>query len=136
MSAGEPDREPGRGDHGEDDARWVRLERYTGTWPADDPDANFKREVAELTRGDPLTTLETLSANTGVPVGALARYALVKWTAEGSEALLALGPRTVQRMLAQVERAEAAGTDEARLAAYDVLAQMVRWLAAPLDEES
>ena len=125
-----------RGDGVGEDACWVRLERFTGTWPDDDPDANFKREVAELSKADPLSTLDTLSANTGIPVGALARYALVKWTAEGSEALLALGPRTVRRMLAQVEQAEAAGTDEARLAAYDVLAQMVRWLAAPLDEES
>lgn len=112
----------------------IVLERYAGPWDADDPDANFKREVAEYTRVDPLETLTALSAGTGIPVGALVRYVLVKWTAEGSEALLALGPRTVERLWGVVAEAEATGTDEARLAAYDVLRQMVSWLRAPLDE--
>ena len=106
----------------------IQLQRYTGDWADDDPDANFKREVAEYTRADPLPTLEQLAANTGVPVGALVRYVLVKWTAEGSEALLAMGPRTFERMWAAIERAEAEGTDQARLQAYDVLRQMVAWL--------
>lgn len=112
----------------------IVLEAYAGTWDADDPDANFKREVAEYTRVDPLETLTALSAGTGIPVGALVRYVLVKWAAEGSEALLALGPRTVERLWGVVTEAEATGTDEARLAAYDVLRQMVSWLRAPLDE--
>jgi hypothetical protein len=111
------------------------LAPYTGTWAEDDPDANFKAEVAAYTRTDPLPTFEQLSANTGVPVGALVRYVLVKWAAEGSEALLALGPRTVDRLWAVVEEAEAAGTDEARLGAYEVLRQMIGWLRAPLAEE-
>ena len=110
----------------------VRLERYAGGWSDADPDANLKQEVAEYTRADPLPTLEHLSAATGIPVGALVRYVLVKWTAEGSEALLALGPTTVERMWSHVEEAEAEGTDEARLAAYDALRQMVSWLRAPL----
>jgi len=110
----------------------IELERYAGTWPEDDPDANFKREVADYTRADPLPTIEQLSANTGIPVGALVRYVLVKWTAEGSEALLAMGPRTVERMWTAVERAETVGTDEARLEAYEVLRQMVAWLRIPL----
>jgi hypothetical protein len=112
----------------------MELERYEVTWEPDDPHANFKREVADYSRADPLPTLETLGDLTGVPVEALARYALVKWTAEGSEALLALGPRTVARMWSVVEAAEAAGTDEARLAAYDQLRQMLSWLRAPLEE--
>ena len=112
----------------------IVLEAYVGPWDADDPDANFKREVAEYTRVDPLETLTALSAGTGIPVGALVRYVLVKWAAEGSEALLALGPRTVERLWGVVAEAEATGTDEARLAAYDVLRQMVSWLRAPLDQ--
>jgi hypothetical protein len=111
----------------------VQLETWSGPWDPDDPDANFKREVAEYTRNDPLPTLERLSANTGIPVGALVRYALVKWTAEGSEALLALGPTLVGRLWAVVERAEAAGTDEDRLEAYDTLREMLSWLRAPLE---
>ena len=109
------------------------LEPYRGTWADDDPDANFKREVAEYSRADPLETLQALSARTGIPVAALARYALVKWAAEGSEALLALGPQTVLRMWRVIEEGEAAGTDEARLAAYETLREMVSWLRAPLD---
>lgn len=112
----------------------VVLEQYRGTWEADDPDANFKREVAECTLADPLETLTTLSVCTGIPVGALARYVLVKWAAEGSEALLALGPRTVERLWSVIADAEAADTDVARLEAFDVVAQMVSWLRAPLVE--
>ena len=112
----------------------VSLERYCGQWSDADSDANLKAEVAEYTRADPLPTLENLSAATGIPVGALVRYVLVKWTAEGSEALLALGPTTVERMWSHVEAAEQAGTDEARLAAYDALRQMLAWLRAPLQQ--
>lgn len=112
----------------------VVLERYAGSWDEHDPDANFKREVAEYTRADPLETLTMLSANTGIPVGALARYALVKWAAEGSEALLALGPGLVERLWRVVADAEEAGTEQARLAAYDTLRQMISWLRHPLAE--
>ena len=111
----------------------VSLEPFEGTWPDDDPDANFKEEVATYTRSDPLPTLEQLSRNTGIPVGALVRYVLVKWTAEGSEALLAMGPRMVERMWAAIAEAEAAGDDAARLSAYDTLRQMISWLRVPLD---
>jgi hypothetical protein len=115
------------------DEQTVRLERYTGAWEPGDPDANFKAAVAEWTVQDPLPTFEQLSANTGVPVGALVRYALVRWSAEGSEALLHLGPRLVERMWDVTEEAARDGTDEARLAAYDTLRQMLSWLRAPLD---
>jgi hypothetical protein len=57
---------------------------------------------------------------------------LVRWCSEGAEALLAIGPRTVERMAAVVEQAEREGSDAARLAAYDVLRQMVGWLGAGL----
>jgi hypothetical protein len=114
----------------------VRLfgARYEGTWTDDDPDANFKAAVADYTRLDPAPTFEQLSRNTGVPVEALVRYALVRWTAEGSEALLALGPRTVERLAALLAEAEADGTDAARLRAYASLRDLISWLAAPLDE--
>ena len=112
----------------------MELVPYRGDWSADDVDANFKREVAEYSRQDPVPTLERLSASTGIPVGAIARYVLVKWTAEGSEALLAIGPRTVSRMWATFEEAEAADSDDARLHAYESLRQMVSWLRVPLDE--
>lgn len=47
---------------------------------------------------------------------------------------MAAGPRMVRRMGAIVDEAERAGTDEARLAAYDQLAHIVRWLQVPLDD--
>jgi hypothetical protein len=109
---------------------------WRGEWPPDDPDANFKRDVAERTRVDPLETLATLSANTGIPTDALARYVLARWASEGSDALLALGPTTVERMWRVVADAEAADTDAARLEAYEVLRQMVSWLRAPLQEDT
>ena len=112
----------------------MELQRYEGPWNDDDPDANFKAQVAEYSRNDPLPTLETLSRNTGIPVGALARYILVRGAAEGSEALLALGPQTVRRMERIAAEAEADGSDEAKLRAFDTLRSMLSWLRVPLDE--
>lgn len=111
----------------------MELEPYTGTWSDDDPDANFKAAVAEYSRLDPLPTFEQLSRNTGIPVGSLIRYALVRWTAEGSEAVLALGPRTVDRMWEIVTAAEAQGTVAARAEAFDSLRSIISWLRVPLD---
>ena len=113
----------------------VVLEQFTGTWEHDDRDANFKAEVAEYTRADPWPTISQLSANTGIPPGALVRYVLVKWTAEGSEALLAMGPRLVERMWSVVQAADEQDTDEARIQALDTLRQMLSWLRVPLGEE-
>jgi hypothetical protein len=70
-----------------------------------------------------------LSRGTGIPVGCLARYILVKWTASGAEALMAMGPIVLSQMQQQIEGAEAAGTDEARLRGYEALRQIVSWLA-------
>jgi hypothetical protein len=55
---------------------------------------------------------------------------LVKYAASGAEALLAMTPIVLRQMAEHVERAEAAGTDEARLAAYQALRQMIAWLAS------
>ncbi|MFP4636158.1 MAG: DUF6027 family protein [Nitriliruptoraceae bacterium] len=106
----------------------VRLLSWEGPWPDDDPDANLKIDVAAYSSADPLLTLSNLARSIDVPVGALVRYVLARWASGGSEGLLELGPSTVERMRAEVERAEAAGTDAARLRAYDVLRQQVSWL--------
>lgn len=112
----------------------VRLEPYTGTWPDDDPDANFRADVAVYSRADPLATLRRMGGALDLPVGALARYVLAKWATGGSEALLELGPSTVERMRDCVAAAEEAGTDAARLQAYDQLRAMVGWMAHGLDD--
>lgn len=111
----------------------IELPPYRDTWTADDPDANFKAEVANYTTADPLPTLEHLSAGTGIPVESLIRYVLVKWAASGSEALLAMGPILFQQMRDIVDRAEDNGSDDARLRAYEALKQIIGWLAAGPD---
>lgn len=117
-----------------DDEPLVRLERWFGPWPDDDPDANFKGDVALYSRLDPIGTLQTLSRNTGIPLGALCRYVLARWAAGGSEGLLELGPSTVGRMWRACEAAEAEGSNAARLRAYEQLRQMLSWLRVGLEQ--
>ncbi len=111
----------------------IELVRWAGPWSDDDPDANFKADVALYTMLDPLDTLGPLSASTGIPVGALVRYVLARWASAGSESLLNAGPSVIERMWATISEAEQTDTTEARLAAYEVVRQMVAWLRAPLD---
>ena len=112
----------------------IRLEPWTGPVADDDPHANFKREIAAGALVDPLPTLRNLAAYVGLPLDAVCRHALTKWVSAGSEALLELGPSWVERLGEPVARAEAAGTDEARLAAYEELRALLGWLAAGVDE--
>ena len=58
---------------------------------------------------------------------------LARWASAGSESLLSAGPSIIERMWETFSDAEAAGTPDARLAAYDVVRQMVAWLRAPLE---
>ncbi len=109
----------------------IRLERWTGPFSADDPDANLKADVALYALVDPLGTIDGLSANVDIPVGALCRYVLAKWATGGSGGLLELGPTMTRRLVAVCEVAEEAGTDEARLAAYQQLRSMLACRAPP-----
>jgi hypothetical protein len=119
-----------------DDAPVIELVRWSGPWADDDPDANFKAEVADYCRLDPLRTVTGLAENLGIPVGAVVRYVLARWATAGSGGLLELGPAMVRRLWEPVERAEAARTDAARLAAYDELRSLLSWLRFPLEDES
>jgi hypothetical protein len=114
--------------------RTITLEPYGGAWPPDDPDAGFRRMVAEYSAIDPLPTLERLGRSKDIPVGALAAFVLARYCASGSEALLHTGPVVVRQMAEVVEAAEAAGTDAARLEAYRALAAIVSWLRVPLED--
>jgi hypothetical protein len=116
-------------------ARDIRVEPWHGAWPDDDPDANFKSDIVLYANAEPLTTLDNLSAAIGVPVGGLVHYVLARWASAGSAALLEIGPSMINRMWERVEAAEAAATDEARLAAYAALKEMVSWLRLPLGGE-
>ncbi len=112
----------------------VSLEPWRGPWDPDDPDANFKADVALYADADPMATIRGLSAHMGIPEGAVARYVLARYATGGSGGLLELGPSMVHRLWQPIEDAERQGTDAARLAAYDQLRQMISWLRQPLDE--
>ena len=92
----------------------VRLEQRTGPWAADDPDANFKSDIALYAQADPLQTVSALSENIDVPVGALCHYILARWATAGSGGLLEVGPEMVRRLCQVCDRAEADGTDRAQ----------------------
>ena len=113
--------------------RRITLETYRTPFSRDDKDANFKHDVATYSRLDPMPALDRMSRNLDIPVGALVRYVLARWTTSGSDALLEVGPLVVRQMGALIEQAEQAATDEARLEAYDGLRQIVSWLSIPLD---
>ncbi len=112
------------------------LQRYEGSWPGDDPDAGFRALVAEYSRIDPMPTLEVLGRHKQIPVGALARFILARYCTSGSDALLEMGPRVVRQMDEVVRKAEAAGSDDARLKAYAALKAIIAWLQVPLDAPS
>ena len=110
------------------------LETYEGSWPDDDPDAGFRSMVREYSRLDPLITLETLSRNKNIPLGALVKFILTRYSASGSEALMEMGPLVVRQMADIVEQAEDKATDRARLEAYAALMAIVSWLQVPVSD--
>ncbi|HET7341396.1 MAG TPA: DUF6027 family protein [Methylomirabilota bacterium] len=114
--------------------RAIVLVPYEGTWPPDDPDAAFRRMVADYSRIDPLPTLEILGRHKQIAVGALARFILARYCTSGSDALLEIGPRVVRQMGDIVRRARAVGSDQARLDAYRALEGIVEWLQVPLED--
>lgn len=116
-----------------DDDPTVHLVGWTGPWAEDDKDANFKADIALYSHVDPLSTVRNLASATGIPVGAIVRYVLARWASEGASGLLELGPTMTRRLNAVCDEAEVAGSDEARVAAYHQLRQMLGWLQYPLD---
>jgi hypothetical protein len=116
-----------------DDDRTIALEPWLGPWAPDDPDANFKADVALYAHVDPLETVRNLSRALDVPVGALCHYVLAKWATQGSGGLLELGPTMTRRLGRICDDAERAGTDEARLDAFRQLSGLLSWLRFPLD---
>lgn len=119
-------------DAGNTDEPMVHLNRWTGPWPEDDKDANLKADIALYAHVDPMRTIRGLSAAVDVPEGAIVRYVLARWASEGASGLLELGPTMTRRLHAACTDAETADTDEARLAAYHQLRQMISWLHHPL----
>jgi hypothetical protein len=115
--------------------RRVDLVGWEGPRDADDPDANFKADVALYSHVDPMATIGNLAAAMGMPEGAVVHYVLAKWASAGSGGLLELGPTMVHRLWSVFEKADKEGTDDARAAAYQQLRQMIGWLRVPLVNE-
>ncbi len=115
-----------------EESRTISPVGWNGPWPLDDPDANFKADVALYSHVNPMTTISRLAAAMGIPEGAVVHYVLAKWASAGSGGLLELGPSMVHRLWEPFEKAEVAGTDVARLDAYEQLRQMISWLRLPL----
>ena len=80
---------------------------------------DFREQVAAARRQDPGPTLRSLSAFTGVPVADLEHYALVRFVAAGSEAILALGPDPLADLVAAREAQD-----------WERVAGIVDWIAA------
>lgn len=70
-----------------------------------DPGGAFRAAVAASRAADPMPTFHRLAGNLGIPVDDVVHYALHRWAAAGSEALMA-GPPEV---LADLARAADAG---------------------------
>jgi hypothetical protein len=115
-----------------EEKRSVDLVGWDGPWQDDDPDANFKADVALYSHVDPMAAIGRLAAAMGMPEGAIVHYVLAKWASAGSGGLLELGPSMVHRLWRAVEEAEEEGTDQARLDAYRQLSEMISWLRLPL----
>jgi len=115
-----------------EDPRSISLIGWNGPWDPDDPDANFKADVALYSHVDPMATISQLASAMDIPEGAVVHYVLAKWASAGSGGLLELGPSMVHRLWAPLERAETIDTDAARLEAYEQLRQMISWLRLPL----
>ncbi len=111
----------------------ITLEGWRGPWPDGDKDANLKADIALYAHVDPLRTVRGLSESIDVPVGAIVHYVLARWASEGASGLLELGPTLSRRLQSVCADAEADGSTDARLAAFEQLRQMISWLNYPLD---
>jgi hypothetical protein len=114
--------------------RQITLETFRWKEDSRDKDANFKREVALYTLNDPMPTIETMSRNLNISIGAIVKYILVRWATSGSDALSEMGPIVIRQMADIVEKASQGGKDEDRLAAYNRLAAIVSWLQVPITD--
>ncbi|HIF71948.1 MAG TPA: hypothetical protein EYQ61_05285 [Dehalococcoidia bacterium] len=69
--------------------------------------------VAEYSGLDGLATLEVLSRNKNIPIGAIVAFIVGHYSASGSAVILEIGPRVIGQMDSIVQNAESTDTDEA-----------------------
>jgi type II secretory pathway component PulK len=89
--------------------------------PAEVPEEHraFADRVDATRMQDPMPTFRALSETTRIPVEKLIHYALVRWAASGSEALMAVEPQTLRDLV-----------DARRREDWEAVAGIVDWLAA------
>jgi hypothetical protein len=63
-------------------------------------DRRFQEAVGLSKRVDPLPTLRALAESTGVAFEDVVHHALVRYAADGAEALLAVGPHSLRELVA------------------------------------
>jgi len=63
-----------------------------------DPGGRFREAIAASLAADPMPTFTELASRLGVPVEHVVHYALWRWAAAGSEALLAAPPEVLERL--------------------------------------
>jgi len=79
----------------------------------------FAEQVASALAQDPMPTFQALAATTRIPVDDLLHYALVRWAAAGSEALMSIEPQGLRDLVAARRRED-----------WQAVAGIVDWLAA------
>lgn len=79
----------------------------------------FAEEVAASRLQDPMGTFANLSAATGIPVDDLVHHALVRWSAAGSEMLMATTPLTLRQLIEARQRED-----------WETVGGLIDWLAA------
>jgi hypothetical protein len=60
-----------------ENAQSIEIGGWDGPWRDDDPDANFKADVAVYSHVDPMKTIRGLASAMGIPDGAVVHYVLV-----------------------------------------------------------
>jgi hypothetical protein len=68
-----------------------------------DPGGRFRSAIAASLVADPMPTFRTLAGRLGVPVDDVVHYALYRWAAAGSEALLSGPPEVFAELRAAAE---------------------------------
>ena len=87
-----------------------------------DPGGAFRAEVRDSQLLDPMPGLSALAESLGVPVEQVVHHALVRWSAAGSEALLASPPDMLVALREAADAGDATrvrGIVDALLAGWD-----------------
>lgn len=100
------------------DERFCQLDVVAG---ADDPNSAFRDDVIASLQIDPRPTLENLARSTGLTYEDVAHQALVRYASSGAEALMAIEPHALARLIAARKAHD-----------WETVAGIIDWLEAGL----